>query len=525
MLTPCFVTTLHSGPAQFTRWDVTAGANEPLTHLVDYLILDEAGQIAPHLPAALMNAARTAVVIGDREQLRPVSRMTSAVDRGNARVADVASTDAAYDALRSAHVWAGSDPEEGVSSVMGHAQGRTVWGRADDEPDRRGLWLTDHYRCVTPIIRFCNELAYDGRIVPRRDTHENAPHPWPTWGYAPIWGQARRQGGGWVNLVEAATIAEWLKKERSVIEGHYDNKKLEECVAIITPFHAQGLAITQALEQAGLKSPSEKSEWKCGTIHGMQGAERRLVIFSPVYTLPSSGKTYFFDRTTEMLNVAVSRAQDSFWVFGDPGVLDPQSTRPSGLLARYLRAYGRELAVTPCRRDHRVRHRLESVQAHSEWLSHQWDEAQTRILIVSPYLSPRAIRADGIEAGIRRARDRRVAVTVYHDAEWATEHPQATQAAALLTAAGAAVVPVSRVHAKILVVDDHTVAEGSFNWLSAEREVTARQRWDTTVVYRGDTAAWVREIDERLAHLRQQTVAGRPQFRQSSPNMRAFDGS
>jgi len=37
-----------------------------------------------------------------------------------------------------------------------------------------------------------------------------------------------------------------------------------------------------------------------------------------------------------MLNVAVSRAQDSFLVFGDTKILDPCRPSPSGILARIL---------------------------------------------------------------------------------------------------------------------------------------------------------------------------------------------
>jgi superfamily I DNA and/or RNA helicase len=38
-----------------------------------------------------------------------------------------------------------------------------------------------------------------------------------------------------------------------------------------------------------------------------------------------------------MLNVAVSRAKDSFIVFGNERIFNPKSNCPSGILARYLR--------------------------------------------------------------------------------------------------------------------------------------------------------------------------------------------
>jgi hypothetical protein len=46
---------------------------------------------------------------------------------------------------------------------------------------------------------------------------------------------------------------------------------------------------------------------------------------------------YFFDRGVNMLNVAVSRARDSFLVFGNMNIFNSNNTTlPSGLLGQYL---------------------------------------------------------------------------------------------------------------------------------------------------------------------------------------------
>ena len=52
-----------------------------------------------------------------------------------------------------------------------------------------------------------------------------------------------------------------------------------------------------------------------GTAHTLQGAERQVVLFSPVYG-DNSDKASFVDGTLELMNVAVSRAKDLFIVFG-----------------------------------------------------------------------------------------------------------------------------------------------------------------------------------------------------------------
>ncbi|WP_212568221.1 hypothetical protein, partial [Salmonella enterica] len=57
--------------------------------------------------------------------------------------------------------------------------------------------------------------------------------------------------------------------------------------------------------------------------------------FSPVYSKHEDGA--FIDSDNSMLNVAVSRAKDSFLVFGDMDLFEIQPASSSrGLLAKYL---------------------------------------------------------------------------------------------------------------------------------------------------------------------------------------------
>jgi superfamily I DNA and/or RNA helicase len=54
-----------------------------------------------------------------------------------------------------------------------------------------------------------------------------------------------------------------------------------------------------------------------GTVHALQGAEKDIVIFSPVYGRNYSYGPLFFNQSYNMLNVAVSRAKKHFFVFGN----------------------------------------------------------------------------------------------------------------------------------------------------------------------------------------------------------------
>jgi hypothetical protein len=82
----------------------------------------------------------------------------------------------------------------------------------------------------------------------------------------------------------------------------------------------------------------DKDNIVVGTVHSLQGAERDVVIFSPVYDV-NAAHSLFFDNDVNMLNVAVSRARNSFLVFGDMGIfrLDRgHGKAPSAILAKYL---------------------------------------------------------------------------------------------------------------------------------------------------------------------------------------------
>jgi superfamily I DNA and/or RNA helicase len=85
------------------------------------------------------------------------------------------------------------------------------------------------------------------------------------------------------------------------------------------------------LEEEGI------SDLTVGTVHSLQGDERLIVIFSSVYGENDRSVGKFYDNGPNMLNVAVSRAKDSFIVFGHPNVFGVTNAgAPSGILRSNL---------------------------------------------------------------------------------------------------------------------------------------------------------------------------------------------
>jgi hypothetical protein len=291
-------------------------------------------------------------------------------------------------------------------------------------------------------------------------------------------------------------IAAWIAERREFLEAlpheSKDNPKalLKDIVAVVTPFSAQAHLIRQELGKRGIDRVT------VGTVHALQGAERDVVLFSSVYTRNDSGREFFFDRDKTMLNVTVSRARDSFIVFGDMAIFDPGAPeRPSGLLARYLFAdeVNEIVDVRPPRRlistHPQPPREVAGLEAHQAELRCCLARAEHAVWITSPFVSADAITADGVDVQIQQAVERGVVVTCYIDARLncdshGVERPAATRGKELLHAAGATVRIARNIHNKTLCVDHWLISEGSFNWLSAQRrDRGSYRRYERSLVY------------------------------------------
>jgi hypothetical protein len=454
MLTPCMVATFHQAPKVFDHWDRDTESSLPLFETLDLLIVDEAGQVSPEVGAATFALAKRAVVVGDLHQIEPVWGIPPSVDRANLKEVGI-------EPPRDEEGEDGWAFRASRGSVMALARRATAITCMDD----RGLFLSEHRRCVPEVIRFCNELVYQGRLHPLRPSQ--ADRILPPLGWAHIASPASADGGSRSNAGEARAIAAWLARHRSELEGRY-GEPLARIVAVITPFAAQRLRLERALRDAGIAVPA-------GTVHTFQGAERPVVLFSPVYSFADAPHSLFFDAGPNLLNVAVSRAKDSFLLFGDMRIFDPfKSSLPSGRLARLVFA-AEDGEITDVEAAQHLRERPEverisKLEDHRRVLREALATSRERVLIVSPYLSRNAVAADDIPGAIAAASERGVRVCVVYSRDFHRRPDWAAQVAETLSRAGAEVKVATRMHSKTLAVDGNWIVEGSFNWLSAQRE-------------------------------------------------------
>ncbi|MGM0577970.1 MAG: DEAD/DEAH box helicase [Myxococcota bacterium] len=282
--------------------------------VVRTVVVDEAGQCPPpHVVPALYRARRAAIV-GDVHQLEPVVTIPDREERAlRARLETPV-------------------PEARLAEVRvvggGLASAQRLAERAFDPP----LVLEDHYRCQEAIIGISGRLCgYRFRVhTPPRGLGDRVPWLRSPVALLGVQGRQREARGSWDNPEEAARVVAMvhdLITTRGIAAGR---------VAVLTPYRGQarrlwrdlrarGIPLVAGHDQAaavemllpGLEEHAEPL--MLGTIHGLQGGERDVVVLSTVATEPRS--LGWLNRRPNLVNVAVSRARLHLVTVGDPEAL------------------------------------------------------------------------------------------------------------------------------------------------------------------------------------------------------------
>lgn len=496
MLTPCLVTSVQQLPTHLLAAEGADGQPQTLWNEIDLLIVDEANQVAPEY-AGCFALAKRALVSGDICQILPEWSVTESDDQQ--RVASKL-PGTQWQLLQ----------QQGLSlssgSIMHMARNATPF-RPD--PDLGpGMYLSEHRRSVDTLIQYCNELCYQGKLVSLRpDTDiDRVALGLPALGWAHIQGRSEQTEQGWCNLPEARAVAAWVHHHLEALQKHY-HLILPNVVAVVTPYQAQGDAIQSELRALDIKN------LLVGTPRDFAGISRPVVVFSSVYTW-CNDVVYSFDQGPGFLNVAVSRATDSFLVLGDMGVFHHQENTPSGLLAKRLWASA----------DNEIDHHpqwaartdlsesapaiLVTPDQHKQALEQIFEKASSRIVILSPWVDQPSSLAEAMPLWASAARQRGVNTMVFvsalSDASLKTSAFQ--RFCKSLTDVGVTLEIISSMHSKLVFVDGKEMYVGSYNWLSNPKE-TLLQRTEQTLHYQSPKVA--QELSEVVKGLvaRRKTVA------------------
>ena len=260
-----------------TAWHYCREDTAPL----DYLFIDEAGQISLADALALATAARNVVLLGDPQQLPQVSQ--------------------------------GAHPEGSSLSVLEHLLGE----RQTVDP-KHGVFLDRTWRLHPRIAAFVSELMYDGRLGSAEGRERQRIEAGGELSGAGLrWLAVEHEGRSQSSPEEAEAIAAAIEPllagaTYTDAEGAAHPLRPED-ILVLTPYNAQVRCLHDHLPDGV----------RIGTVDKFQGQEAQIAFFSMA---TSSGDQiprnveFLFSRNR--LNVAISRARCLSALVCSPRLLD-----------------------------------------------------------------------------------------------------------------------------------------------------------------------------------------------------------
>jgi hypothetical protein len=251
----------------------TAWCFSRMVDKLDYLFVDEAGQVSLANLVSMSRSARNLVLIGDPCQLDQPTR--------------------------------GVHPGESGLSAFEYALGdyTTI-------PPELGLFLEDTYRLHPDLCAYVSGAFYEDRLHPASGNDRRAFDGAPAAGiaYLPV----RHEGNRQASDEEVAAIAELVRELIGRMHTDRDGRTKplsEEDLLVVAPYNLQVRKLVAALP----------SGVRVGTVDRFQGQEAPVVIVSMCASEPHlSARGIAFLFHPNRLNVALSRAQIVAIVVGEP---------------------------------------------------------------------------------------------------------------------------------------------------------------------------------------------------------------
>ncbi len=256
-------------------------ADPTMARTLDYLFIDEAGQMSLAKVVAMGVATQNIVLVGDQMQLgQPVQ---------------------------------GTHPGETGSSVL-----EFLLGDRATIPPERGIFLEKTWRLCPKICDFTSQAFYEGRLAP----HESAEKrelifkniKLPSAGIA--WIAAHHQGCSQKSVVEGQIIENQYQRllQQKFKTGNGEQRQLTEAdILVVSPYNVQVNYLRTILPNHA----------RVGTVDKFQGQEAAVVLISMVTSsaedLPRAIDFLF---SKNRLNVAISRAQCLAVIVFNPQLLE-----------------------------------------------------------------------------------------------------------------------------------------------------------------------------------------------------------
>ncbi len=268
------------GLAAGTAWHFCREEVDGAAAKLDYLFIDEAGQISLADALAMGTAARNLVLLGDPQQLPQVTQ--------------------------------GAHPPGTAASVLEHLLG----DHATVPPDR-GLFLDRTWRMHPDVCAFVSEVIYEGRLESNEGcATQEIDGESHLAGTGVRWIPVEHDGRAQESPEEAAAIRDAIDElvGDTFTNADGESRSLKRAdFMVVTPYNAQVRCLADALPP----------EVRIGTVDKFQGQEAPVVFFSMA---TSSGDemprnlAFLFSRNR--LNVAISRARCLAILVCSPALLE-----------------------------------------------------------------------------------------------------------------------------------------------------------------------------------------------------------
>ncbi|MCU0402202.1 MAG: AAA domain-containing protein [Algoriphagus sp.] len=254
----------------------------------DLLVIDEAGQCDISTSLIPISKCQNMVLIGDTNQLKPIVVFEESTGHQLMRMFGVDST---Y--------------EYHNNSIL------SLYKKIDNIS--RDILLSYHYRCGEKIINYSNMRFYENKL-----------------------NLSKIKTKGELKLIEVNNVNQQNRNssidEAAEIIKYIAENQLKD-VFIITPFRNQETVLNQFLGRAKANKEIDESV-SCGTIHKIQGQENKTIMISTSLSRNTSPKTYdWIKNNSQLINVAVTRAQENLIVVADTKAIDILSRKDDDLYA------------------------------------------------------------------------------------------------------------------------------------------------------------------------------------------------
>jgi uncharacterized protein len=266
---------------------------------LDYLVVDEAGQMALANVLAIAGGAHNLILLGDPNQLRQPSH--------------------------------GIHPEGVDQSVLDH-----VIQNQPTMPADYGLFLETTYRLHPAVCAFVSEAFYDGKLEPDESTKRQDLAVSNGGGgiglrYLPV----EHTGNRTLSLEEVNRVDQILRSLLGLPWTDRNGKTrplVVDDVVVVAPYNAQVRRLLKVLPDQA----------RVGTVDKFQGQEAPVVIYSmATSSVDDAPRGVDFLFSLNRLNVAASRAQGLVLLVCSPELLKarcrtPEQIRLAGALCRFV---------------------------------------------------------------------------------------------------------------------------------------------------------------------------------------------